>query len=990
VHTFRLTTLIWSWICLATPLAATAQAPMADPTTAPALSPATARSWIVEMKSAPRGPFSRLRWFCADGSVLEPSAYSCADHGGGVQHGEWTERTRQLRAAGYPIANVLADLKPADFIGADAPPDRLSMILLEKFLIAFDDGWILRQARFYRGAFQEYNERDSASAILLALLGDPHWRQQFLMLRETARLLPHGADSAVLTEMRGLATSIAARDPRFDGLRSKIHLAPDVDDAQRVLDYAHSAQSRPELQAEYQQLAQTITTAYTRKPLSTALRSLAARTRPPDLARQLRAMGTALDAEPGHEQQLRIAADAMALIRSHLLELGLPSVRLIALDTSLQAGVNAFSDSRQLLDTVPRASRAHLLDWLDIASQAMYGMGLLSYRELGELSQALEALARSEASVGDYRRQLQILERAPAWAARRLEYHFGDAIERFEPIEPLASMFVPDRLRGSVMLFYSSVVELLARDADQLGGTERLLFGRSVGSDLRRLNPGLARGVLMTAEELRRPGADPSRAIVLVPETTADLPAVAGILTANEGNALSHVQLLARNLGIPNVVVGPAVLEELQRARGHSIVVAASNAGVVHIEHDGPQWDAVFDAAAATAPATTIAVDLDKLDLDHRDPIQTRQLRSTDAGRIVGPKAAGVGELTQAFPDHVSAGLAIPFGEFRALLDQPLTIGTTTPSMFDWMRTQYAELARLKTAAPQRYPQRRAEFLAFVQHWIAQAPLDPAFLARLQTAMRDTFGEDGSYGVFVRSDTNVEDLPGFTGAGLNKTVPNVVGFDAIVAAIRTVWASPFSERAFSWRQSLMDHPEHVYASVLLHRSVPSEKSGVLVTADIDTGDRGTLTVVTSPGVGGGVDGQAAEALRINLNNSVVHLLSSSSARTQRVLPPTGGIVEVHATAPDYLLHSNEIAQLTALARALPRQMPQLVDGSGQPAPADVEFGFVDERLMLFQIRPFLQNRTAARSRALLELDAALAASTSQRVNMMLPPLGESP
>jgi len=221
-------------------------------------------------------------------------------------------------------------------------------------------------------------------------------------------------------------------------------------------------------------------------------------------------------------------------------------------------------------------------------------------------------------------------------------------------------------------------------------------------------------------------------------------------------------------------------------------------------------------------------------------------------------------------------------------------------------------------------------------------------------------------------------------------VPNVVGFDAIIAAIRTVWASPFSERAFSWRQSLMDHPEHVYASVLLHRSVASEKSGVLVTADIDTGDRSTLTVVTSPGVGGGVDGQAAEALRINLNNNVVHLLSSSSARTQRVLPPTGGITEVRAAAPDYLLHSNEIAQLIGLARALPRQVPQLVDSSGQPAAADVEFGFVGGRLMLFQIRPFLQNRAAARSQTLLELDAALSASSTRRVNMMLPPLGELP
>ncbi len=46
----------------------------------------------------------------------------------------------------------------------------------------------------------------------------------------------------------------------------------------------------------------------------------------------------------------------------------------------------------------------------------------------------------------------------------------------------------------------------------------------------------------------------------------------------------------------------------------------------------------------------------------------------------------------------------------------------------------------------------------------------------VRAAMKETFGSDNPPGVFVRSDTNVEDLAGFTGAGLNLTLPNVVGF----------------------------------------------------------------------------------------------------------------------------------------------------------------------------------------------------------------------
>ena len=44
------------------------------------------RQWIVEMKEAPRGPFSNVKWYCKDGTVFPPTEYACAKGGGGVQH----------------------------------------------------------------------------------------------------------------------------------------------------------------------------------------------------------------------------------------------------------------------------------------------------------------------------------------------------------------------------------------------------------------------------------------------------------------------------------------------------------------------------------------------------------------------------------------------------------------------------------------------------------------------------------------------------------------------------------------------------------------------------------------------------------------------------------------------------------------------------------------------------------------------------------------
>ena len=103
----------------------------------------------------------------------------------------------------------------------------------------------------------------------------------------------------------------------------------------------------------------------------------------------------------------------------------------------------------------------------------------------------------------------------------------------------------------------------------------------------------------------------------------------------------------------------------------------------------------------------------------------------------------------------------------------------------------------------------------------------PDFEKELKAAMARAFGADGTYGVFVRSDTNAEDLPQFTGAGLNLTVPNQVGYRNVTQALKDVWASPFEERAWDWRSRILQSSEKVYPSVLLLRSVPSAKSGVM-------------------------------------------------------------------------------------------------------------------------------------------------------------------
>ena len=59
----------------------------------------------------------------------------------------------------------------------------------------------------------------------------------------------------------------------------------------------------------------------------------------------------------------------------------------------------------------------------------------------------------------------------------------------------------------------------------------------------------------------------------------------------------------------------------------------------------------------------------------------------------------------------------------------------------------------------------------------------------------------------------------------------------------------------------------------------------------------------------------------------------------------------------------------------------ITDDKGNPAPADVEFGFLNGKLHLFQLRPFLQNERAQASTYLQSMDKALQIHANRQVDM---------
>lgn len=933
------------WLGLVLGLVASTQAggpPALRPPDADAL--AEARRLVDEMRRAERGPYLRLRWFCRDGSILPPAAYACKDHGGGRQHGEYSPARQRLAALGWSVGTVLAALTFDELFDAGRRHQRLRELLVERYLTEGGDGWVLARARTYRGRIQVEDEEAMGRALLIRLLAQPGWDAgQFLLAREAVRSLPHHGGVDRTREIRRLSQEVAEAAPGFEPLRVRIHSAPgarDLTDVRAWFAGPGGARVEAPVRAKLDALVRELDRLYGpgRDPLAEA-RAIPIPASAPHAA-WLEGLG-ALPAA-GHPARLRRLADALVQSRELVGGSVDGAADLAVLDASMAVERVLMDEATAALAASP--SRRDLLALSRVLVDAVYGVGLLSGRARDAVAAELDAAGASRrAALEAYAAAARALRRSLTFSAAEVRATFAEPLARYVPLEPRAGRFIDELLRGSPALPLGVAAARWTEDADRLQGRVHRILGEETGGAVGQ-NPGVAIGTLrwVDAVGIQTPGAVRPDDVVVLPDPISELPPVAGILSLAEGSLLSHVQLLARNLGIPNATLSPRLGRRLRELDGARVVMVVGSRGSVVLERVEDLPEAL--AGLATSPTSDLE-DLEPVaapvpDLTADGPIPLEELSSKLSGKVVGPKAANLGELARLFPGRVEQALALPFGEFHRHTD----VGPRSPR-------------KRLDAAYQRHRDGQLDDvgltteLASIREAIAASRLDAGAVAALRAEMHRAFGPPGSYGVFVRSDTNVEDLPGFTGAGLNLTVPHVVGVDAILAAVPKVWASVLSPRAIGWRSTLLSRPEDVYSSVLIMKSVPAEKSGVLVTRNLAEGGEG-LTISMGWGVGGAVDGEAAETVVLRPDGSTL-LLAEAQAPYCRALDPKGGVRWVPAPAGTVVGPGEERA-LRAFAVELGQRLTPSLDQEGQAMPWDVELGFVGGQLALFQVRPLVE------------------------------------
>ena len=141
-----------------------------------------------------------------------------------------------------------------------------------------------------------------------------------------------------------------------------------------------------------------------------------------------------------------------------------------------------------------------------------------------------------------------------------------------------------------------------------------------------------------------------------------------------------------------------------------------------------------------------------------------------------------------------------------------------------------------------------AEVGAQIRSWILAAPLPPS----LEQAVREGYRRFGANAaVAVRSSATAEDLPEASFAGQQETFLNVQGEEAVLEAMRHVFASLFNDRAIAYRvHQGFDHSQ-VALSAGIQQMVRSDlgASGVMFTLDTDSGFRDVVFVTASYGLG---------------------------------------------------------------------------------------------------------------------------------------------
>lgn len=914
---------------------------------------------ISSYKKDIRGPYYRIKWYCKDGSVRD-SKDPCPDSiGGGIQHASFKESALDLRKTNHLFfGEILASLNNQDFLDSENNYSRLKQYQLGKYLASIDDGWVLKKGQYYRGSVQSEDEEAWGKQFFETVLKDDSFvNNNYYLVRQALKDIPHNGDSNIAQQMRSESKVLAEEIPEFMDIRIKIHGNPEKTDIYLVESFIKKNASKINSKEKkiFDKLLQTMQEFYAPLNYKTIANEIS---KIKDKNNVLSSLNDFLNEDKSNLN----AKDIVIKITENL--------------DFLRYNITLFNNSKDrlaLLDLTNQLEKILLIEtqkWQPATLEetilktqtltcASYATGLVEAWEF-DLIKPIYAttLLNDKITLKDLNSLVTSARRVVEWSTSLVKANYQETVNKYADFESFAYGFIDDRIRNSVTLNLGETVSKLNTFASDISNVNNNVMNISNQGAIRGLNPGYAFGKLIVVDGNPENIEVNTNNIYIFQKPPSDLKPVAGIMTVSEGNLVSHVQLLARNLGIPNAALSSNNLKSLEKYANKNVFYAVSNKGnvILKLENDmSDEEQKLFNKKERTK--NMITVPTDKLRLDVSKIINMKDVKASDSGILCGPKAANLGELKNLFPNKVVDGIIIPFGVFKSHMNKEMPSKNKTYWQFLNETFNRATQLKKENVTEDGIEKFVIASLKELHTAILNIDLDASFIKDLKSNFSSVFGDNlGNVPVFLRSDTNMEDLKEFTGAGLNLTLFNILKEEKIINGIKQVWASAYSERSFKWRQKYLLNPENVYPSILIIPSVDVDYSGVMITKGINEGAENDLTVAFSRGAGGAVDGQSAETRLITDNSSF--LLSPARQPDYIRLPATGNTKKYYTTFNKPILNYNNINEIRELASEIREKIGKQNDDNHA---YDVEFGFKDDKLWLFQIRPFVENKQAKSS-----------------------------
>jgi hypothetical protein len=408
-------------------------------------------------------------------------------------------------------------------------------------------------------------------------------------------------------------------------------------------------------------------------------------------------------------------------------------------------------------------------------------------------------------------------------------------------------------------------------------------------------------------ETALKEGTIQSDEILVLESIPRELPTVAGIIIASPSSPSSHPALLAQMLGIPFFYEKDAmtskVWQKYAASREPVLLKAAAipYQGCEVLVRDGQSLQ-TNDVTALTQLKKPQPLALTIYDQSTPTaPLSLDSMGMNDGNRI-GAKAANVAELRRLIPDNtVREGQALPLTAFAHFIE------TAKAADGSPLKARYEQILQNLSQANLSLSE-TLPLLTEIRTLIEKAKISKDQSNEILNGIEAVFPK--ATRIKLRSSSNMEDLPEFNGAGLYESKGACVGDDRlgdskvglceaepdeVLKAVKKVWSSLYSMKAWMARRTFSINETNVGMGVLIQRSYQGELANGVAIAQYPEqtyfGEEGLPDIeVVSTGFPGEDDsvtnpppGKIPETIRIQKEMMEVTVASSEIPRGQKLL-----------------------------------------------------------------------------------------------------------